>query len=184
MADPVVRMELKAGQSVVRSWRPEDAAALAREANDRRIWVNMRDAFPHPYGVADGERFIAMALAMSPRTYFAVEIAGSVAGGIGYTLHGDVERAAAEVGYWLGVAHWGRGVATAAVRAVSGYAFATHPELRRLYAMPFASNPASARVLQKAGYRLEATLRENVVKDGKVLDQWMYALLRSEHDPR
>jgi ribosomal-protein-alanine N-acetyltransferase len=86
------------------------------------------------------------------------------------------------VGYWLGVAHWGRGIATAAVQAVSGYAFGAHPELRRLYAMPFASNPASARVLQKAGYRLEATLRENVVKDGKVLDQWMYALLRSEHD--
>src|SRR5437870_3366414 len=103
-------MALDAGQAVIRPWRPDDAAPLAEQANERRIWLNLRDAFPHPYGVADADRFIAMALGMSPRTYFAVEVSGSVAGGIGYTLHGDVERVGAEVGYWLGVAHWGKGI--------------------------------------------------------------------------
>jgi RimJ/RimL family protein N-acetyltransferase len=103
-----------------------------------------------------------------------------VAGGIGYTLHEDVERVAAEVGYWLGVSFWGRGIATRAVRSLSARAFSSHPELRRLYALPFTSNPASARVLAKAGWRREAMLRESAIKDGVVRDQWVYAILRSE----
>lgn len=173
-------MPIQAGPAMLREWRPGDAADLAREANDRRIWLNLRDAFPHPYGIEDARRFIAKALAMDPRTYFAIEAAGSLAGSIGYTLHTDVERVGAEVGYWVSPTHWGRGIATAAVRAVTRHAFAAHAELRRLYAVPYAWNPASARVLEKAGYRLEGTLRENAIKDGKIVDQWMYSILRSE----
>jgi ribosomal-protein-alanine N-acetyltransferase len=136
----------------LRPWREGDAAELALQANDRRIWLNMRDAFPHPFGLQDAERFIAKAIAMSPRTYFAIEVGGRVAGGIGYTLHTDVERIGAEVGYWIGVEYWGRGIATAAVRELTGLAFSAHPELQRLYAVPFSSNPASARVLEKCGF--------------------------------
>jgi ribosomal-protein-alanine N-acetyltransferase len=179
-----VGMELAAGDAIVRHWRIEDAEGLARAADDRRIWLNLRDAFPHPYSVADARRFLAVALGLTPQTYFAIERAGVVAGGIGYTPRSDVERVGAEIGYWLGADHWGRGIATAAVVAVTRHAFDAHPELRRIYAVPFASNPASARVLEKAGYALEGTLRESVVKDGRVLDQWMYAALRSRHAVR
>jgi RimJ/RimL family protein N-acetyltransferase len=175
-------MRLQAGPAVIRDWEAGDAAELARHANDRRIWLNLRDGFPHPYALDDAERFIAKVAAASPRTNFAIEVAGSAAGGIGYTVHVDVERVGAEIGYWLGVAHWGRGIATAALRAVTRHAFATHHELRRLYAVPYTWNPASARVLEKAGYRLEGTLRESVLKDGKILDQWMYAILRAGSD--
>jgi RimJ/RimL family protein N-acetyltransferase len=140
----------------------------------------MRDAFPHPYGRAEAEAFLATATTMSPLTWFAIEFEGRVAGGIGYTLYEDVERIGAEVGYWLGVEFWGRGIATAAVRALTRHAFAAHPELRRLWAVPYATNPASARVLEKAGYRLEGTLRQSAIKEGRVLDQWMYAIVRDE----
>jgi RimJ/RimL family protein N-acetyltransferase len=164
----------------LRPWRPSDREALALLANDRRIWMNMRDTFPHPYGLPDADRFIDRALHMTPPTFFAVEAGGAVAGGIGYLLQQDVERVAAQVGYWLGVSFWGRGIATRALRLLSGQVFANHPELRRLYAVPFASNPASARVLEKAGYQREAVLRQGVIKDGIVQDQWVYALLRSD----
>jgi RimJ/RimL family protein N-acetyltransferase len=173
-------MRLPAGPASVRPWAAADAAEIARQANDRRVWINLRDAFPHPYRLDDAERFIARATAASPPTVFAIEVDGRPAGGIGYTLHTDVERIGAEVGYWLGAEYWGRGIATAAVRAVSRHAFVTHAELRRLYALPFSWNPASARVLEKAGYRLEGTLRQSAIKDGKVVDQWIYALLREE----
>jgi len=177
-------VELRAGPAVIRGWRSSDAEGLARQANDRRIWLNMRDAFPHPYGIGDAERFIEKALGMSPQTYFAIEVSGAVGGGIGYTLHTDVERVGAEVGYWVGAEYWGRGIATAAVRVLTQQAFLSHPELRRLYAVPFSSNPASARVLSKAGYCLEGTLRQSALKDGQVLDQWMYAMLRDELQSR
>jgi RimJ/RimL family protein N-acetyltransferase len=173
-------VRLPAGPAIVRHWRMEDAPELTILADDRRVSRNLRDRFPYPYRLEDADRFLTMSTSMSPQTNFAIEVDGRVAGGIGYVLHSDVERVGAEVGYWLGVPFWGRGIVTAAVRAITVYAFATHPELERLYAVPFLTNPASARVLEKAGYRLEGILRRSAIKDGQVLDQWMYAILRDE----
>jgi ribosomal-protein-alanine N-acetyltransferase len=170
-------MELRDGSTVVREWQEADAESLALQADDRRVWLGLRDAFPHPYRVEDARRFISAARLRSPQTYFAIEVAGRVAGGIGYTEHGDVERVGAEVGYWLGHEFWGRGVATRALRLLTAQAFRANGELRRLYAVPYSSNAASARVLEKVGYRLEGTLRQSAIKDGKVLDQRMYAIL-------
>ena len=173
-------IERRAGSIVVRDWRATDDQDVAAQANDRRVWLGLRDGFPHPYSIDDARAFIARALAMSPRTFLAIEVDGRIAGGIGYVLHTDIERINAEVGYWLGHAYWGRGIATTAVRLLTAHAFAANPELRRLYAMPLVNNVASARVLEKAGYRREGVLRQNVIKDGQVLDQFMYALLRDE----
>ena len=169
---------MREGPIVVREWEEADAEAVVRPANDRRVWLGLRDAFPHPYGIEDGKRFIAKARAMTPRTFFAIEVEGRVAGGIGYTLHSDVERIGAEVGYWLGQEFWGRGIATTALRLLTAHAFRAHPELQRLWAVPYATNAASARVLEKAGYVREGTLRRSAIKDGRVLDQWMYAIVR------
>jgi RimJ/RimL family protein N-acetyltransferase len=164
----------------LREWARSDAPRLAELANDRRIWIGLRDAFPHPYSIEDAHRFLDLALGMAPRTFFAILVSGGVAGGIGYSLRTDVERVGAEVGYWVAVQFWGRGVATAAVRQLTRLAFDRHPELRRLYAMPYVSNLASARVLEKAGYMREGTLREAVLKDGRVMDQYMYSILRRD----
>ena len=168
------------GTTKIREWRHADAADLARLADDREIWLGLRDLFPHPYGIGDALAFIALAGRMDPQTFFAIEVDGSLAGGIGYTRRTDVERIGAEVGYWLGRAFWGRGIATAALRLLTAHAFAADPELRRLWAVPFVTNIASARVLEKAGYTREGTLRQSAIKDGRVLDQWMYAILREE----
>ena len=175
---------LEAHPAVVREWQDEDASELCLQANDRRVSRNLRDAFPYPYGIEDAVAFIAMARKKSPPTFFAIEVDRCVAGGIGYTLHRDVERVSAEVGYWIGYEFWGRGIATAALRAITRHAFRAHGEIRRLYAVPFATNPASARVLQKAGYAYEGTMRQAVVKEGQVLDQWMYAIVREDLEDR
>jgi len=163
---------------VLRPWREDDAEALAQLANDRSIWLGLRDKFPHPYGIDDARSFIALAGTMPG--WFAVEVEGRLAGGIGVTPRTDVERVGAEVGYWIGASFRGQGVATSALRLLSAQAFRMNPELRRLFAVPYATNRASGRVLEKAGYRLEGTLRQSAIKDGKILDQWMYSLLRDE----
>ena len=108
---------------IIREWETADAPALAENANDRRIWRNLRDRFPHPYGLADAEAFIAMARAMEPRTFFAIALDGRLAGSIGYTRHEDVERVSAEIGYYVAVRYWGRGIATAALIASTDRAF-------------------------------------------------------------
>lgn len=177
-------IQLIEGPVILREWRPADARQVVLQANDRRVSVQLRDGFPYPYRIDDAYRFIAMSSARVPPTHLAIEVDGRVAGGIGYAPGRDVERVGAEVGYWLGHEFWGRGYGTTAVRAITGYAFRTHSELRRLFALPFTSNVASARVLEKAGYRCEGTLRQSAIKDGRVLDQLMYALLRDEWNAR
>lgn len=168
---------------IVRDWRPDDAASLARHANDRRIWLNLRDRFPHPYTAADATAFLAAVAATEPRASFAIVVDNRAVGGIGYSRHDDVERVSAEIGYWLGTAFWGRGITTAALGAVTDYAFQQHPELQRIYAVPYAWSRASARVLEKAGYRLEGRMRQSAIKDGQVTDQLLYAVLREEREP-
>lgn len=161
----------------VRSWRRADAGALARHADSRKVWLDLRDRFPHPYTLADAHAFLELVTAQDPETAFAIAVGDEAVGGIGVTLGTDVERCSAEIGYWLGEAVWGRGIATAALRAFSEHALAAF-ELTRLYALPFARNGASIRVLEKAGYVFEGRLRRSAIKDGEVLDQLMYALVR------
>jgi len=161
----------------VRPWAEGDAAALVRHADDREVWRNLRDRFPYPYTEADAEVWLTWALMQDPVTHFAIEVDGEAAGGIGIVLGEDVHRRTAEIGYWLGRTHWGRGIATEAVRAVTGYAFSAH-DLVRIQAFVFEWNTGSVRVLEKAGYELEARLRRAVEKDGETIDMLVYATLR------
>jgi RimJ/RimL family protein N-acetyltransferase len=170
-------MRLPLGVCDVRSWRPGDAAALAEHANNRTVWLNLRDRFPHPYTRHDARAFLASVVGARPETHFAIETDGAAVGGIGFRIQTDVERIGAELGYWLGEAYWGRGIATAAVRAVTEHAMRAHG-LVRVFALPFAHNRASARVLEKAGFTLEGIMRSSAVKDGRVVDQLLYARIR------
>jgi RimJ/RimL family protein N-acetyltransferase len=157
-----------------------DVDALARHANNRKIWRNLRDAFPHPYTRHDARQFIRSVLERVPETTFAIAIGGEAAGSIGFVLHSDVERVSAEIGYWLAEPFWGRGITTHALVAVTEHAIAAHG-LTRIFAVPFAWNAASCRVLEKAGYVLEARLRCSAIKDGELTDQFQYAFIA---DPR
>jgi RimJ/RimL family protein N-acetyltransferase len=170
-------MRLDCGVCTVRSWVWDDLDALVRHANNRAVWINLRDRFPHPYTRADGEAWLRHVLESRPETNFAIEAGGEAVGGICLVLGNDVERCSAEVGYWLGEAVWGRGIATAALRAVADHAFAAFG-LTRVFALPFAGNLASRRVLEKAGFTQEGVLRRSAVKDGRVTDQVLYALTR------
>jgi RimJ/RimL family protein N-acetyltransferase len=164
---------------IVRSWRPSDVESLARHADNRKIWINLRDAFPHPYTNRDARDFIRTALQRTPETTFAIAVNEEAVGSIGYVLHPDVERVSAEIGYWIAEPFWGRGIATEALVAVTGQAIDAHG-LTRVYALPFAWNVASCRVLEKAGYVLEARLRDSAIKNGQLTDQMQYAFIAAD----
>ncbi len=167
-------MQLTLKQCTIRPWRLDDAESLAKHANNRRVWLALRDAFPHPYTADDANKFLQTATTAQPTTDFCIEVDGAAVGGIGIHLGRDVHRRTAELGYWLAEELWGRGVVTEAVEAFSDFCLENF-RLRRIYAEPFANNPASARVLAKAGFIFEGRLRNNVVKDGKILDSLLYA---------
>ncbi len=172
-------MELDLESCSVRSFRDSDAAELAAQANNRSVWLQLRDRFPHPYTIDDARGFIAFARGADPETAFAVTVGDLPVGSIGAVLGQDVERCSAEVGYWLGEAYWGRGIATRVLLGFTRFAFATYG-MERLFAVPLAANTASCRVLEKAGYRLEGRMRRSAVKDGVVQDQLLYAIPRGD----
>jgi [ribosomal protein S5]-alanine N-acetyltransferase len=156
-----------------------DAPSIAASANDRRIWLQLRDLFPHPYALVDAETYIAHVGALDPPLSFAIVVEGRAVGGVGLSLMSDVNRCSAEIGYWLGAEYWGRGIGTEAVRLVTAWGFKAH-RLLRIFATPFADNGASRRVLEKSGFRLEGTMRCSAVKDGRVRAQALYARLAPE----
>jgi RimJ/RimL family protein N-acetyltransferase len=160
----------------VRSLEARDVESIVANANNREIWLNLRDRFPYPYTKADAQGFIRAARKSVPESNFAIAVDGKAVGTIGFHLLGDVERMSAEIGYWLGEPFWGRGIATEALVALTRYAIDKHG-LTRVFALPFAFNTASCRVLEKAGYVLEARLRRSAVKDGRIVDQMQYAFI-------
>jgi [ribosomal protein S5]-alanine N-acetyltransferase len=170
-------MLLDLGDLRVRSWRKDDLDALVRYANNPKIAANLRDQFPHPYTRSAGAAYLAEMRAAAVETSFAMEYGGEAVGGIGFKLGTDIARLSAEMGYWLGEPFWGHGLTARAALATSEWAFG-HYNLARIFAMAFSRNVASMRVLEKAGFEREGTLRRSAIKNGVILDQVLYAKVR------
>lgn len=162
------------GEYIIRDWQMEDAPSIAQYANNRKIWINLRDGFPHPYRITDAEDFISRIIGSGSRTNFAIANQLEAIGSIGLTPGEDVHRYAAEIGYWLAEPFWNRGIMTQAVKCLTDYAI-NDLKMHRVFAEPYVTNPASARVLEKVGFVCEGILRSNVLKDGKILDQFLYS---------
>ena len=151
---------------VLRPWRPADKLDLVRHADNRQVWRNMTHTFPHPYTEADADLWLR--IAANPGASI------QAVGGIGAIAGEGIFCATAQFGYWLGEGYWGRGIATAAARALSQL-IARERLFARLEAQVFEWNPASMRVLEKAGFEREAVLRCAATKDGILLDTVLYA---------
>jgi RimJ/RimL family protein N-acetyltransferase len=169
---------LKLKSCIIRPWSLDDAGAVQQHANNRKIWINLRDVFPHPYTLQDARAFLEFVLKEEPTTTLAIANESEAIGCIGLRLGNDVHRKTAELGYWLGEPFWGRGIMSEAVQEFTRWAFDAF-DLQRIFAQPFENNKASARVLEKAGFVCEGRLRANALKDGKVLDSLMYARVRT-----
>lgn len=172
-----MQIETRVAGIVLRRFAATDGPALMHHANNRNVSRFLRDAFPFPYTAADADAWLANADDESTERKFAIASAGTVIGGIGLRRGFDVDRLTNEVGYWVGEEYWGRGIATAAVCALSEWAF-RELEIVRLWGGVYHTNAASSRVLEKAGYTYEARLRRSIIKDGSILDQLIYARLR------
>lgn len=170
-------MHLPLNKSTLRSLRPSDAESLARHANNPKVACHLRDCFPSPYAIEDAHQFLESVASSSPATVFAIEVDGVAAGTIGVRLRNDIDRVAAEFGYWLGEEFWGRGIMTEAATAFRDFSLCEY-DLTRLEATVFVGNNASARVLEKADFLLETTLRRSAIKNGVVIDRWLYAYVR------
>jgi len=165
-------------QFLLRPWRAADLASLVRYANNPRVAQNLMNSFPHPYTEVDGRAFLAMALQAKPANRMAIEINGEAAGGLGLHLQPDIYCKNAELGYWLAEPFWGNGIMNRAVTQMVTYGF-EHFAIDRIFAKPFGTNLASQRVLEKAGFILEARFEKTIFKNGTYYDELVYAVRRN-----
>ncbi len=161
---------------VLRPWQKEDAQALAAIANNRQVWENVRDYFPTPYTVLDAEQWLESIRAIHPVQNFAILYQGRIAGNIGIVPKDDVYRMNVEIGYFVGEEFWGKGIATEATRLLVEY-IKQEFNVVRIYAEVFETNKASMRVLQKNGFYLEGIRRKAVIKNGVIMDDYVWVKL-------
>ncbi len=165
----------------IRRWKLSDARDLATALSNKKIQDNLRDGLPYPYTEQDGKEFISAMLAAneSDTFAFAITVNGKAIGSIGAFRQTNIHNKTAELGYYIAEEYWGKGIMTEAVKQLCDYVF-SHTDIIRIYAEPFAYNIGSCRVLEKAGFQYEGTLRSNALKNGNVLDMKMYSKLKTE----
>lgn len=164
---------------IIREWKIDDKADLAKNLSNKSILNNLRDGLPYPYTEKVAEEYIkSMLSADKSKTFsFAITVEGNVIGSIGIFRCENIHSRTAEMGYYIGEPYWGNGYATSAVRQACKYVF-ENSDIIRIFAEPFAENVASCRVLEKAGFQYEGTLHSNAIKNGRILDMKMYALIK------
>jgi len=163
-------------QLIIRSWQAGDEAYIARSANNYHIWKMVRDFFPFPYTYDDARDWVELNRNKKVQDNFAVVFNNEPVGNIGFELKKDVYRKSAEIGYWLDEACWGKGIMTESIGWLISYMY-SHFDLSRIYAFVFSNNPGSAEVLKKNGFYLEAVLKNAVIKEEQVLNEWLFAHL-------
>jgi RimJ/RimL family protein N-acetyltransferase len=172
-------MEILFEGIVLKPWSLEDAAELAEIANNKKIACNLRDLFPDPYTLKDARKWLKSIIRADPPCNFAIVWNHAIAGNIGILTKEDVYRKNVEIGYFLAEKYWGMGIAARAVKAVTSYAFSNF-DIVRVYAETFADNNRSARVLEKSGFKLEATLKSYIIKNGVLKDSYIYSVLKED----
>ena len=160
---------LETKRLALRAPRLEDAKTVAALANDRRIAENTA-RIPHPYKMSDAESFITGANKAGGEAVFLITLRDeTIVGACGLLMHEQMP----ELGFWLGVPHWGQGYATEALHAVIDYAF-TDLAHESLQAGARVTNPASRRVLEKCGFQWTGVglYRINSIKSSAPIDRF------------
>ena len=165
----------------IRPLKISDKSELAKLANNKKIWNNLRDYIPFPYTESDADFFINLTNEEDPRQTFGIEYNGLLCGVIGLVIQKDVYRKSAEIGYWIGESFWGNGIATKAVELITKYGF-DKLYLNRIYSGVFEYNTASMKVLEKNGFRKDGIFKNAILKNNRVCDEHRFYKLNIDYE--
>ena len=171
------KMKKRFSKGIIRNFKMSDKTSITKHANNRKIWRNVRNAFPHPYTETNAEQWISSMLEEKIKTKFAIVVEGKAIGGIGVEKKGDIYCQTMELGYWIGEEYWNKGITTEVIQLITDYAFEEF-DLMRLEAYVYHWNVGSMRVLEKTGFRKEAILKKRVFKDGEYVDEHVFSKLK------
>jgi len=159
----------------LRDLNSKDHKELSIIANNRKIWINLKDRFPHPYSEDDAELFIRYAQTNGKEVVKAIISNDNLCGVIGVIPQEDVHAHVGEVGFWLGEPYWSQGIGTTALLLfIESYISGKY---QRLEAGVFSNNIASMKLLEKCGFIKEGVRRSRIIKDGVTQDEHLFGLL-------
>ncbi len=164
---------------ILRQFNSTDSAEVQRMAGDKDLAENTLN-IPHPYLDGMAETWIQSQesdFQAGKSLVFAICLKenGKLAGAIGLNLQLNFELA--ELGYWIGKEYWNNGYCSEAARLIIDYAF-NHYKLHKIYATYFTNNPASGKVMEKAGMHFEGTLREHLFHWGEYKNLNYYCIFK------
>ena len=162
---------------ILRNIEETDVFKLAEYANNEKVSINLRDAFPSPYTIQDAKRFIEMVNKQNPKTFFAIEYRGEYVGNISLSVGADVYKNSAEIGYFIGEPFWNKGITTKAVNLMTNFGF-ERLGVVRIYTGVFGFNKSSQRVLEKCGFEKEAIFKSSITKNGKIYDEIRFSKVK------
>ena len=171
-------MKIRLSKAIIRDFKMSDKTSIAKHANNKKIWLNVRNEFPYPYTIENAEWWISSIIEEEVKTKFAIVVDGKAIGGIGLEMKKDVYAKTMEFGYWIGEEYWNKGIITEAIETISDYVFQNF-DIMRLEAHVYHWNIGSMRALEKAGFEKEAILKRRVFKDGKYVDEHIFAKLKT-----
>lgn len=167
------------GDIAIRKIKESDLHMMVKYADNEKVSINLRDAFPNPYTYNDALNFYSL-VQQHPESILAIEYQGKYAGNISLIKGSDVYCNSAEIGYFIGEPFWNKGIATKAVSLMIEYGF-RHLQIIRIFTGVYEFNKASQRVLEKCGFEKEAILKNSITKKGNIYDEIRYAIINPEY---
>jgi RimJ/RimL family protein N-acetyltransferase len=164
----------------LRKLKPSDANRFTELANNKKLWLNMRDGFPHPYTTKDAVKFISFSNDIKTNSIFGIIYNDELVGATGLHGQADINRFSMELGYWIGEPYWGKGIATKAVALITDFGF-KNLDINRIFAGTIEGNLASTKVLEKNSYKFEGVSRKSAFKNNEFKDEFHFAILKTDY---
>lgn len=169
--------------SNILSLRPlklSDAESITKYANNKNVWINLTDMFPHPYSVDDAVSFINSQKDIKPPQVFAIIYKTKAIGTIGLSVNTENKELCGDLGYWIGEEFWNKGIMTQVIKEIVKFGFKTYKSIDCISAYIFTYNKASVRVLEKAEFVRDNKMNKSISKAGEKKELYYYEILRKQ----
>ncbi len=169
--------------SNILSLRPlklSDAESIAKYANNKNVWINLTDMFPHPYYVNDAVSFINSQKDINPPQVFAIIYKIKAVGTVGLSISSENKELCVDLGYWIGEKFWNKGIMTQVIKEMLKFGFKTYKTVDCISAYVFTYNKASIRILEKAEFVRDNKMNKSISKGGEKKELYYYKISRKQ----
>ena len=164
----------------LRPLKSSDAESIAKYANNKNVWINLTDMFPHPYSVNDAVSFINSQKEIKPPQVFAIIYKNIAVGTVGLSSNTENKELCCDLGYWIGEEFWNKGIMTRVIKKMVKFGFKTYKTVDCISAYVFTYNRASIKILEKTGFIKDNKLNKSISKGGEKKELYYYEISRKQ----